>query len=141
MNTQEKIQIASMVVLIIGWPVSGFIGYRLGLRSQRIAREFAAKDAAHGRIRAFADSVSQLRAVVANPDPANWVVHFQKSTPTLQAAFYGISGDLTPSDRLAARAIIDEIVALSRLTPADIYEREDQICQNLEGFEKCVRAT
>ena len=129
-----------MVVAVIGWPVSGFIGYRLGLRSQRIAREFAAKDAGRGRIRAFADSVSQLRAIVANPNPANWVVHFQKSTPTLQAAFDGVSGDFTPPDRLAVRAIIAEVVALSRLSGGEVYEQEDKIRQKLEGLEQCVRA-
>ena len=130
-----------MVVSVIGWPVSAYIGYRLGLRSQRIAREFSAKDSARSRVRGFADSVRQVRAIVANPDPEKWVVYFQQAAPQLQAAFDGVSSDFTPSDRFAVRSIVEEVVAFSRLNPADIYEQQNQIHQKLEGLERCARAT
>lgn len=140
MTTQEKISIIAIGALVIGWPISAYIGYLFGLRSQRIAREFAAADAVKNRIRDLYANICTLKSSASHNNPSQWVGPFQQAMPQLQATFQTIASDFNTVDRESIRKLIEELVAQARLSPAEIYNQEDRIKRNIGGLERLVNA-
>lgn len=140
MTTQEKISIVAIVAVVIGWPTSAYVGYLFGLRSQRIARKFAAADAVKNRIRDLYANICTLKSLAAHNNPGQWVVPFQQAMPQLQATFQSMASDFNTVDRESIRKLIEELVEQSRWNPAEIYNQEDRIKRNINGLERLVNA-
>ena len=122
------------IITIIGWPLSTFFAYRWGLKSQRVAREFAAKDAIAVRRREFLGFVCDIKTHIAEcGDPAIWVNMFGENAPRLKAEFIKISHELSGDDKIKIQAAIDGVMKFAAMQPADIYANGQEL---LDAFNK-----
>ncbi len=121
----------------MGWVIGPLLGYYLAQRSQRVAREFAAKDAAQNRIRDFLGLVAEIKAQIATSgDPEFWVVFFvDTAAPELKAGFDKIARDLSGGERIKLRQRVDAVLAFSAMRAADIYPQQKELLAAIESIE------
>ena len=134
----DKCALLPVVVTVIGWPISAYIGYRFGLKSQRAAREFAAKDAVTKRRREFLNlAIDLVERIVGSDDPEYWVTMFTQNAPTLRAEFAKIAHELTKEERGIIQSAVDGVLAYANMNPADIDADKENL---VKAFDKFPRA-
>lgn len=126
--------IIGAIVTVIGWPLSTFFAYRWGLKSQRVAREFAVKDAIATRRRELLGFACDLKThIAASDDPAVWVKMFRDNAPRLKSEFIKISHELSGDDRIKIQAAIDSVMRFAAMHQGDIYANGKEL---LDAFNK-----
>jgi hypothetical protein len=127
-------------LLVLAWvittTISGWSGYRWGLRSQRIAREFAANDAIATRRRDFLNLVIEIKTRITDDGDAigKWVFDIKENLLALNTAFAKIAHELNGDDKIRIRSAIAGLTQFSRMEHEDIYEQQQELWEALNKF-------
>ena len=127
-----------VLISIIGWPVTAYIGYRLGLRSKRLEREWAVHDAISAKRSEFIHATNLIKTTIntSNNDPAVWVNFFKDNAAVLLALYTkaGIGFQADEKPRIADAMKI--ITKFANMEHGDIYTNAQELCDALNKISE-----
>jgi hypothetical protein len=135
----SNFEIASLVVAVLSWPVV----YWFGLRSQRVAREFAANDTILERRRVFLAYMhgwlTEVQQRVPLRFPNEIPILYQNRLVDFKSAASLVKDDFTPERR---QQFIDLVSAASGLNGAEAesHDGAQQIIRRIEEIIEYVES-
>ena len=147
-STMTYYETIALLVVIIGWPVSAYFGHLWTLRSHRISREFAAKDAATKRRREYLAFLEKWRVEIFSPSNEKIGGFYDLSAATISAYQNKVasfkSQTVIVQDDFPARQRFDALAKrIAGLKDADWNEKQprDVICEAIDALIKFIKDT
>src|SRR5215469_11471648 len=92
--------IVGAIIAVVGWPLTAWFAYRLGLRSHRVRMEWDAQQAKKSVHRKFIESANRFRENVSISEHRDtWVDFFKDNAAQLVSDYETIRGDLRWSEK------------------------------------------
>lgn len=125
--------IVAGAVAIIGWFVTGYFAYRLGLRSKKLERQWAVEDAKKARRAEFIDFANLIKTTInTSHTPMDWVNFFKDNAVTFLTCYEKFGLELSASEKIDVRDAMTIIAKFAGMSHGEIYEKEQEFYDALD---------
>lgn len=145
MDIPQKIALAALGITVIGWPLTAYLAYRFGLRSQRILRAESTKQEAMAGVSKWQREVcglaAGLRAQIVQADlPSDWFHDFKAAVIELRRLTAAVPTDIDPEKRRKVVSTVDQLLALSGGDGSEAVYGVQKVINLLQRLEELTDA-
>lgn len=129
--------IVGAIIVVVGWPLTAWFAYRLGLRSHRVQMEWDAQQAKRSVHRKFFDSANRFKTTVSGSErPESWVDFFKDNVRQLISDYETIRPDLKWNEKKRMDEAMNSIKRFATMNPGEICATCRQDTELFDALKK-----
>jgi hypothetical protein len=137
MNTSDQIAVTSLLVSMLGFPLSYWLGCRAGRKSEAHKRQLDEIQSKRQRRDEFIRLAIDFQTHIAMPDAmAAWVSLFITNAPKLKSEFTKIRHELSAADRKKMGDSVDALTKFAAMENGEVYARHQVIHDTFNGITR-----